>query len=176
MLFLLIIYIIFFNFNIMPSFFLKSSINNLFFKNLSFILKCRQGIFFNLFCSISAYNTLTATVRLFLKVFQSYFTGRQFILFQLYLLIKGSIFDILWILFFQILHDLMQLLLCIERIYYHHWRDLLQRCFSVNQENLYMIHCDLHLFYDISNPKNTCNQRYNHYLPLIFLTQFDIDL
>ena len=40
-------------------------------------------------------------------------------------------------------------------------------CFLSNQENLYMIHHDLNLFYEISNKINKHNQRQTHYLLLI---------
>ena len=45
--------------------------------------------------------------------------------------------------------------------------------FLSNQENLYMIHHDFDLFYDIHNTINEHNQRQNHYFSLI-LNYFDI--
>ena len=50
---------------------------------------------------------------------------------------------------------------------------LLLFCFLSNQENLYMIHHDSDLFYDVYNTKNEHNKRQTHYL-LSFLNYFDI--
>ena len=55
---------------------------------------------------------------------------------------------------FQFLYDLMQVLQHLKSIYYHFywWHLLLLFCFMLmNQENLYIIHHDLHFIYDILN-------------------------
>ena len=46
-------------------------------------------------------------------------------------------------------------------------------CFICNQENLYMIHHESDLFYDIYNTTNENNQRQTHYLSSI-PSYFDI--
>ena len=48
--------------------------------------------------------------------------------------------------------------------------------FLSSQENLYMIHHNSDLFNDICNTINEYNQRKNHDLPLMSLTQFDISV
>ena len=54
---------------------------------------------------------------------------------------------------FLFLHDLMRLLQPNESIYYlFYWYNLLLLfCFLSNQDNLYMIHCNSGLLYDIYN-------------------------
>ena len=71
--------------------------------------------------------------------------------------------------FFQFLHDLTQLLQGIENIFFI---DGIYCCFFVflsNQENLYMIHHDWDLYYDIYNTINEYNQAlYLSVIPIFF--------
>ena len=65
------------------------------FHSLSFILKCRHNILFNIGIK-SIYKTLTAIVGLFFRIFHlSSFVDRKSMPFQLYLCIKGLFLDIL---------------------------------------------------------------------------------
>ena len=47
-------------------------------------------------------------------------------------------------------------------------------CFLSNQENLYMIHQDSDLYYDVYNAINEYNQRQTHYFSLNLSMYFDI--
>ena len=99
----------------------------------------------------SFYKTLRAIVILFFSnFFQSSFSDGNLISSELYLFIKGLIFIVLSG-FFLFLHDLTRLLQHIESIYYLFYRRdlLLLFCILANQENLYMIHNNLVLFYNI---------------------------
>ena len=73
--------------------------------------------------------------------------------------------------FFWFPHDSMQLLEQVEIIYYvFYWYDaLLLFRFLSNQENLYTIHHDLNLFYDIYNTLNEHNWRFVIFLILLSL-------
>ena len=67
------------------------------------------------------YKILKAIVGLFFSsIFQSFFPDWYFILFQLYLFLKGLFFDILSI-FVLILNNIIWLLRRIESIYHHLW-------------------------------------------------------
>ena len=71
-----------------------------------------------------------------------------------------------------ILHDLMQLLERIENIVIFFWLDFLFLfCFLFSQDNLFMIHDNLDLFFDIYNTIIEHNQRKIHY-PLLILIFF----
>ena len=76
---------------------------------------------------------------------------------------------------FLFFHDLRQLLQRIESIYYLTYGQglLLHFSFLSNQENRYMIHHNLDLFYDIYNTIIEHNQRQTHYLTSIS-NYFDI--
>ena len=89
---------------------------------------------------------------------------------QLYLFIKGLIFVILCgSLFFLFLIDITQLLQLIENICYLfidgiYWYFF---CFLSNYGNLYMIHHDSDLFYDVCNTITEHSQTQTHYLSSI---------
>ena len=149
---------------------------------LKLLKETRLGLCFetkagNIFSSL-AYNTLRATIGVFFpKSFQSSFPDELFMSLPLYPSIKDLVYDI----FDRFLsHFLMiqcnGLLQQIERIYHHHWQDLLWVffCFISNQENLSMIHHISDLFYNIFSLIKQHNQRQNHYLSLIILSLFDI--
>ena len=69
----------------------------------------------------------------------------------------------------------MRQLLGTETIYYlfYRWNLLLSFCFLSNQDNLYMIHQDSDLFYDIFNTIIEHNKKQTHY-PSSILNYFDI--
>ena len=115
---------------------------------------------------------LRAIVTLFFSTFfQSSFSHGKFIPTQLYLFIKDLIFEDL----FLFLHDVTRLLQRIENMCYlfYWWALLLLFCFLSNQENLYTIHHDSDLFYDIYNTIHEHNRRQTHYFSSI-LNYFDI--
>ena len=105
---------------------------------------------------------------LFTNFFQSSFSDGKLISSELYLFIKGLIFVVLSG-FFLFLHDLTRLLQHIESIYYlFYWWDLLLLfCILANHENLYMIHHNLVLFYNIYSTISEHNWRPNYCLSLI---------
>ena len=77
---------------------------------------------------------------------------------------------------FWFLHYLMELLKCIKSIYCRfYWWDLLLLFFSSNQENLYMIHYDSHLFFHIYNTINEHSQNKTtlHRFQIILICVFE---
>ena len=81
---------------------------------------------------------------------------------------------------FWFLHDLMRLLQHNESIYYlFYWYNLLLHfCFLSNQDNLYMIHCNLGLLYDIYNTiMNTVKDKlatFHWFFQLILIFFFEL--
>ena len=119
--------------------------------------------------SFLAYKTLKSIVTYFFSVFfQSSFSDRKSISFQIYLLMKDLIFVILSECF-HISSWFNVTVTAYWRIYHiFYWGDLLLLfCFLSNQENLYMIHYDSDLFSEIYNTIDKHNQRKTHYLSLI---------
>ena len=105
---------------------------------------------------------------IFFKFVQSSFSDGTFIPSQLYLVIKSLIIFFILVDLFIFLHDLARLLKCIDNICYL-FSDVIFCCFfflSI-QKNLYTIHRNLDLFYDIYNGINKHNQRSTHYLSSI---------
>ena len=130
---------------------------------MNYVLKYKQEIiFFNM-------QNIRAIVTLFFPIFfQIYFSDGKFIPSQLYLFIKELI-----LLLFQnvslFLHDLMWLLQRTENIYcdFLLMEFILALLFLSNQDNLYMIHHNSDLFYDIYNAINEHNQKQTHYFSSI---------
>ena len=110
----------------------------------------------------------------FLKIFPIIFFWWKITPSQLYLLIKGLIFVILCGSFF-----ISSWFNVTATAYWKHLLSFLLMgfivfiCFLSNQENLYIIHHDLDLFYDIYNTITRHNWRQTHYLSSI-LNYFDI--
>ena len=120
---------------------------------MSYVLKHKQDLNF-LFL---ACKTLRAVVRLFFSNFiQSFFSNGKFISSQLYLFIKGVMFVVYWGSFF-----ISSYFNTTARAYWKHFLSFLLKGFIVfllsSQENLYMIHHDSDLFYNIYNTTNEHN-------------------
>ena len=75
---------------------------------------------------------------------------------------------------FKFLLDLMRMLQRIENTYclFYWWAWLLIFCFLSNQENLYIIHHNSDLFYDIYNITNEHNWRQTHRFQIILISIF----
>ena len=129
---------------------------------MSYILKNKQDMF-SLFL---ACKTLGAIVTLFFSVcFQSSFSFGEFIPSQLYLFVKSLIFVILCrsFLISSLFNDCYSVLKAFLIIYW--WNLLFLFCVLFSQGNLYVIHLDSGLFYDIyNNTINEYNQRQTCYL------------
>ena len=108
---------------------------------------------FRLYFLLLAYNTLRTILRSFFS--NLHFSVRKCIAPQLYLFIKCLIL-ILFADSFLFLHDLTWMLHYIESIYYvFYWLDfLLLFLFLFNQENLFIIHHNLQLFYEFYDTTN----------------------
>ena len=103
-------------------------------------------------------------------IFFQNFSNHLFLIDSLFLpsyifLMKVLIFLILSACF-PYFHSLIRLLQRIEKTFviFYWWDLLLLFCFLSNQENVYMIHHTLDLFYDNYNTITQHNQRQNHYL------------
>ena len=120
-----------------------------------------------IFFSFLAYKILRTIVALFFSnSFQLSFSDGKCIPSQLYLFIKSLIFVSLCGSFLISLCDCYSILktfviFFVDGIYCWCF------CFLSSQENLYMIHHDWDLFYDIDNTITEHNQRQTHYLSLI---------
>ena len=104
----------------------------------------------------------------FSQIFSNHlFFDGWFIPSQLSSFMKGLIFAI-FCEYFLYFYNLIPILQHIESADYifDWWNLFLLSCFLSSLENLYMIHLDLDLFYDICNTINEHSQRYNHYLSL----------
>ena len=127
----------------------------------------------NIFFSIQ--NIKSNCFIIFLKLFWNIFSWLKIYFFPVISIYKKLNFCYsLWI-FFWFLHDLMQLLKCIENICYlfNWWNLLLLFCFLSNQQNLYAIYHNTDFFYDICHTINEHNRKQTHYLSLI-INHFDI--
>ena len=139
-------------------------------------------LFFSNFCqrSFSDRKCIPSQLSLFikgvfLKFFPTIFFWQKMYSFPVIFIYKRrNVCYSLWM-FFLLLHDLTRMLQHIENIYYlFYWCNfLLLFCFLSNQENVYMIHHDSHLFCDICNTINEYNWIQTHYLSSI-PTYFDI--
>ena len=137
---------------------------------MSYVLKYKQNIF--IYKSISYTRTLRAIVIFFSSnFFQLLFSDGKLIPLQLYWIIKGLIFIIL-----SECLTTYSWLCATCTAYRKHLLSFLLIGFIVaflfltNQENIYMIHHDSDLFYDIYNRINEHNRRQPHYfspIPLI---------